>query len=105
MRKLTKEIRVPFEGLKVCYEARPTGFVLARRLIQLGLESLVMAPAKSTRKSGDLRRFENPRSFMSFLGLVPSEHSSGIKHFPGTITKCGNRIRQSIPSGFSAIRP
>jgi transposase len=27
---------------------------------------------------GDLRRFPHPREFMSYLGLVPSEHSSGI---------------------------
>ena len=39
---------------------------------------------------GDLRRFSNPRQLMSFLGLVPGEHSSGSKRRQGSITKCGN---------------
>jgi len=39
---------------------------------------------------GDLRRFEHPRALMGFLGLVPSEGSSGPKRRQGGITKCGN---------------
>jgi len=39
---------------------------------------------------GDLRRFDNPKKLMSFLGLVPSEHSSGNTRRQGFITKCGN---------------
>jgi len=39
---------------------------------------------------GDLRRFENPRKLMAFVGLVPSEHSSGATRRQGSITKCGN---------------
>lgn len=38
----------------------------------------------------DVRRFAQPRALMSFLGLVPSEHSSGDKRRPGAITKMGN---------------
>jgi transposase len=39
---------------------------------------------------GDLRRFDSPRKLMSFLGLIPSEHSSGSKRRLGAITRCGN---------------
>ena len=39
---------------------------------------------------GDLTRFEHPGKLMAFLGLVPSEHSSGQKRRLGAITKCGN---------------
>ncbi|MEM7148134.1 MAG: IS110 family transposase [Verrucomicrobiota bacterium] len=39
---------------------------------------------------GDLRRFEHPKQLMSFLGLVPSEESSGAKRRQGAITKTGN---------------
>lgn len=39
---------------------------------------------------GDLRRFQHPRQLMSFVGLVPSEHSSGATRRQGSITKCGN---------------
>ncbi|MBL4756507.1 MAG: IS110 family transposase, partial [Rhizobiales bacterium] len=32
---------------------------------------------------GDLSRFENPKQLMSFLGLTPSEHSSGPRQKRG----------------------
>ena len=38
----------------------------------------------------DFRRFEHPRQLMAFLGLVPSEHSSGSKERRRSITKTGN---------------
>lgn len=39
---------------------------------------------------GDFRRFETAEAFMGFVGLVPSEHSSGEKRKRGSITKAGN---------------
>lgn len=39
---------------------------------------------------GDLRRFARPRELMGYVGLVPSEHSSGTKRRLGAITKTGN---------------
>ena len=39
---------------------------------------------------GDVTRFDSPREWMSFLGLVPSEHSSGGRRRRGGITKTGN---------------
>jgi len=39
---------------------------------------------------GDLSRFENPRRLMAYLGLVPSEDSSGETTHRGSITKTGN---------------
>ena len=39
---------------------------------------------------GDLRRFGHPRELMAYLGLVPSEHSSGPTVRRGAITKAGN---------------
>jgi transposase len=39
---------------------------------------------------GDLRRFTHPRELMGYLGLVPSEHSSGGRRRQGGITKTGN---------------
>lgn len=39
---------------------------------------------------GDISRFENPKQLMSFLGLTPSEHSSGPRIKRGGITKTGN---------------
>jgi hypothetical protein len=39
---------------------------------------------------GDLTRFGHPRELMAYLGLVPSEHSSGPSVRRGAITKAGN---------------
>jgi transposase len=39
---------------------------------------------------GDLKRFAHPRELMSFLGLVPSEYTSGDSRHLGKITKTGN---------------
>jgi len=46
---------------------------------------------------GDLRRFDNPRQLMAFLGLVPSERSTGervrragLTHWPAT----------NVPGGY-----
>jgi len=39
---------------------------------------------------GDFRRFSTARQFMAYLGLVPSERSSGNKRRQGSITKAGN---------------
>lgn len=40
---------------------------------------------------GDFRRFANPRDLMSFLGLTPTEYSSGQQRHRGHITKTGNQ--------------
>jgi transposase len=39
---------------------------------------------------GDLTRFDKPRQLMSYLGLTPSEYSSGDRRRLGGITKAGN---------------
>jgi len=38
----------------------------------------------------DLRRFEHPKQMMAFIGIVPSEYSSGSRERRGRITKTGN---------------
>src|SRR4051794_8659232 len=40
---------------------------------------------------GDVRRFESPAQLMGYLGLVPSERSTGDRVRRGGITKAGNR--------------
>ncbi|HWH38657.1 MAG TPA: IS110 family transposase [Usitatibacter sp.] len=39
---------------------------------------------------GDLGRFAHPKDLMSYLGLVPSEYTSGESRTQGAITKTGN---------------
>jgi transposase len=48
-------------------------------------------------EAGDIRRFEHPRQLMAFLGLVPSERSTGETRRQGGITKTGNiRARKAL---------
>ena len=46
---------------------------------------------------GDLRRFEHSRQLMSYLGLVPSEFSSGNSRQRSALTRTGNsRVRRLL---------
>src|SRR5438128_1467429 len=45
---------------------------------------------------GDLSRFANPRQLMAYLGLVPSEYSSGASIKRGGLTKAGNRAARRL---------
>lgn len=54
---------------------------------------------------GDFSRFDNPRQLMAFLGLVPSEHSSGATIRRGGITKTGNALaRRALIEGAWTYR-
>ena len=52
---------------------------------------------------GDVSRFRSPRQLMAFVGLVPSEHSSGPRRRQGAITKSGNQHvrRMLVESGWA----
>lgn len=45
---------------------------------------------------GDMRRFDNPRQLMAYLGLVPGEHSSGGSRHPTAITKAGSTVARRL---------
>jgi transposase len=54
---------------------------------------------------GDVRRFDNPRQLMAYLGLVPTEHSTGERVRRGGITKAGNgRARRVLIEGAWTYR-
>jgi transposase len=56
---------------------------------------------------GDLSRFRTPRELMAWLGLVPSEFSTGENTRRGPITKAGNRRARQllIECGWSYRHP
>lgn len=57
----------------------------------MALRGVSMVTAVSTiAELGDLTRFDSPKELMAYLGLVPSEHSSGGSKSKGSITKTGN---------------
>ncbi len=54
---------------------------------------------------GDVRRFDSPRQLMAYLGLVPSESSTGEHVRRGGITKAGNgRARRVLVEGAWTYR-
>jgi transposase len=54
---------------------------------------------------GDLTRSATPRQLMSYLGLTPSEYSSGERRRQGGITKAGNgHARRALVEGAWAYR-
>ena len=50
----------------------------------------VVAAMITISELGDLTRFKHPHQLMAYLGLTPSEHSTGTRRRQGAITKCGN---------------
>lgn len=54
---------------------------------------------------GDLRRFKGARQLMSYVGLVPSEYSSGGRQTRGSLTKSGNaHVRRMLIEGAWCAR-
>lgn len=45
---------------------------------------------------GNIHTFRSPRQLMSWVGLVPSEHSSGERERRGSITKAGNSYLRRV---------
>jgi len=78
---LEKQMAVEFEQ----WDWKPIG----EALMALRGVDLITAMAILT-EIGDLRRFDTAREFMGYLGLVPSEFSTGKKQTRGAITKTGN---------------
>lgn len=56
----------------------------------------LLAAVTTIAEIGDLSRFNHPKELMAFLGLVPSEHSSGDSIRRGGITKTGNSHARRI---------
>lgn len=79
--RLTQEIRSAVEswGMAPLVEA-----LQALRGVQFLVAVTVVV------ELGDLTRFDNPQQLSAYVGLVPSEHSSGPSVHRGPITKTGN---------------
>jgi transposase len=71
-------------------EAKAGGALQAMRGVALVVAVTVVAEV------GDSRRFANARQLMAYLGLVPSEHSSGSTIRRVGITKAGNALARRV---------
>jgi len=56
----------------------------------------LVAAATLVAELGDVTRFSNPRQLMAYIGLVPSEHTSGRSRRQGEITKAGNTVARRM---------
>ncbi len=66
--------------------------------------SLIVA-ATTVAELGDLSRFDHPTKLMAYLGLIPSEHSTGESIKRGPITKTGNaHVRRVLVEAAQAYR-
>lgn len=94
--RLTEQIRL---------QSQQSGrYELIKALQSMRGVSLIVA-ATIASELGDLTRFDDPGKLMAFLGLIPSEHSSGEKVKKGGITKTGNRhVRNALIEAAHAYR-
>jgi transposase len=97
-RSVVRDARDRLKRLEValvgCAAELPQAELLAslQALRGIGFLSAVTIVAEA----GDLRRFPTARAFMAYVGLVPSEYSSGISRHRGRITKTGNRLIRHV---------
>ena len=74
--------------MQVLWPESPWAREVARLRCLRGLDTL--SALGLCAEVGDFARFERPAQLMSFLGLVPSESSTGDKRRQGAITKSGS---------------
>lgn len=77
------EIQVEKAGTESAFAQQIQGYMALRGVNRLTATTLVA-------EIGDLQRFPTAPQLMKFLGVVPSEHSSGQSKSRGGITKTGN---------------
>jgi transposase len=81
-------LRTVEEDLRALLDLEPLRPRVVRLRCFRGIDDLTALTIAA--ELGDPRRFATAPSTMAFVGLVPSEHSSGTKHARGAITKTGN---------------
>lgn len=77
LEKVLRKLGGPDVVLHVVYEAGPTGFVVYRRLQQLGIECIVVAPSKTPQSAG-VRQKNDQRDAVQLARLHRAGELSGI---------------------------
>ena len=94
--RLERELREAVQGWRLYPVVEA---IQALRGVELTGAVILMA------ELGDITRFDTPRKLMSYLGLTPSEYSSGDRRRQGRITKAGNgHARRALVEGAWAYR-
>lgn len=79
--RIDEQLRIAVEGWRM---APVVSALQSLRGVSLNVAATTVA------EIGDMTRFDKPRQLMAFLGLVPSQYSSGPRVRMGHITKTGN---------------
>jgi transposase len=96
VQRLTEQIRQQSQ------QSRQYEFIKALQAMR-GISLIVAATIAA--ELGDLSRFATPGMLMAYLGLIPSEHSTGERVKKGPITKAGNRhVRKALVEAAQAYR-
>ncbi|MFZ1154604.1 MAG: IS110 family transposase [Solirubrobacteraceae bacterium] len=80
--------------IKLAAQKSPQAFLIAAYQALHGVE--LVTAATLVAEIGDIQRFKTAPQLMAFLGLVPSENSSGGRTQRGSITKSGNTHARKI---------
>jgi transposase len=111
LKALASKLAAKGNELRFCYEAGPCGYGVQRQLSGMGHQCAVVAPSLVPRKPGERiktdRRDANKlaRLHRAYVGLVPSEDSSGDSVRRAGITKSGNRhARRALIEGAGTYR-
>lgn len=83
LEKLLRKLGGPGVTLHVVYEAGPTGYVVYRRLQQLGIDCLVVAPSKTPQQKG-VRQKTDKRDALQLARLHRAGELTGI-HVPDAV--------------------
>jgi transposase len=81
-------LRAVEEDLRALLDLEPLRARVHRLRCFRGIDDLTALTIAA--ELGDARRFVTAPRIMAFVGLIPSEHSSGTKQARGAITKTGN---------------
>jgi transposase len=76
------------QAMRAVAEQEPWRQLVARLRCMRGVDTLTALALVA--EIGDFGRFHRAEELMAFVGLVPSEHSSGEQRRRGSITKVGN---------------
>ena len=86
--QLQERIKTLEAKLEICVAQEPYREPVAWLRCMRGIDTVTAITIVA--ELHDFRRFHSPRELMAYLGLVPSEYSSGESHHRGSITKAGN---------------
>ena len=89
MRQMRERLERLEQAIRVAVPDWSLAEVVTALMAMRGLD--LISAATFLAEIGDLSRFQHPGELMGYLGLVPSENSTGDKIKRGSITKAGNR--------------